>query len=491
MQTLSPQPTQDTDAAGQSVPLCVDMDGTLLRTDLLYETLLRFIAQSPLNILLVLRWILRGRADLKARLAERATPDLDLIPLNPECVQHIDLARSHGRQVILVSASHRTYVAAVAQKLGLFDAWYGSDGAHNLKGAAKAAFLEERFGHGGFDYIGDSTADMPVWRAARRAIFAGRSTSLGARVKAEFDDALILGACQSESTGRALLRAMRPHQWLKNLLLFIPLLMAHSTNPALWIAVCGAFIVFSLVASSVYLLNDLLDIPSDRAHPRKSKRPLASGALPVEIAAIGVPVLLIGSFAIAALLLPLAFVAVLGLYYLSTLSYSLGLKRVAVLDILILAGLYAVRVFAGGMAASIALSPWLILFSIFIFLSLAATKRQAELVDLVRSGKEMAKGRGYTVNDTPSVANIAVASGFISVLVFALYVNTPAVTMLYESPTILWVICPVLLYWLGRVQLLTSRGEMHDDPVIFAVRDRISLLCGAIAGTVIVLGLTI
>lgn len=274
------------------------------------------------------------------------------------------------------------------------------------------------------------------------------------------------------------LRVLRPHQWLKNALIFLPLLAAHRFDAGTITQAAMAFVAFSLVASSVYVLNDLVDVEADRSHPRKKNRPFASGAIPTKqgpVLAL-IPLVLGGVVAVP---IGMQFIAVLTGYYAVTLAYSFFLKRRIVIDICVLAGLYTFRIIAGGAATTIPLSVWLLAFSVFFFLSLAAVKRQAELVDGIARGKVQASGRGYVTDDLPIVANMAIASGYVSVLVMALYLNSPAVSELYSSPMLLWGICLVLLYWLSRIVMVTHRGRMDDDPVVFAVKDRVSLLCGA------------
>ena len=322
--------------------------------------------------------------------------------------------------------------------------------------------------------MGDAKADLPVWGKAVKAITVNVSRPLRARVEA-------LG-CEVEhitsqtSSINPYLKALRPHHWLKNFLVFLPMLLAHQFTSETVQKSLLAFTVFSLVASSVYVLNDLLDLASDRAHPRKRNRPFASGSLPIAHGTWLAPLLLVAGFLIA-LSLGAQFVLVILGYYAATTAYSLYLKRRLVIDICTLAGLYTLRIIAGGAATGVPLSVWLLAFSIFIFFALAAVKRQTELVDGVATGKVSSHGRGYHVSDLPLLANMALSSGYVSVLVMALYLNSPAVQELYPSPSVLWGICLVLLYWLSRMVMLAHRGNMHDDPIVFAVKDRASQIC--------------
>lgn len=459
------------DGDTREIVLVVDLDGTLIRSDMLLESFWAAFARDwrvPFHALAALT---KGRAALKARLAASAQPDPTTLPYNPEVLARIADWRANGGRVVLVTAADQRLAQAVADHLGLFDAVHGSDGETNLKGPAKAAFLRARFGEGGFVYAGDHHADLPVWEAAASAVTVGAGPVLRARV-----DALRPGATHLSPPGgwwAPALRAMRPHQWLKNLLVFMPMIAGHVFTTATFMQAALAFVAFGLVASSVYLLNDLLDLSADRAHPRKRTRPLASGDLRLIRGMVLVPVLLVCGMALGLVLGPL-FLAVLAGYYALTVAYSLWLKRKMLVDICVLATLYTFRVIAGGVATDIPLSVWLLAFSAFFFLALAAVKRQAELVDAAERGVHMASGRGYQVGDLPFVSQMAVSSGFVAVLVMMLYLNAPEVLARYSNPWLLWGACLVLLYWVARMVLLAHRGQMDDDPVVYATRDPVS-----------------
>lgn len=468
------------------VPLVVDLDGSLIRTDMLAECLFAALARDPLSTTRAVLTSPRGRAALKARLAAIATPDIESLPYNEAVLERLRQARSEGRKTALVSAADQSLVDAVAQHTGLFDEAHGSDGQHNLKGPAKAAFLTERFGAGGFDYVGDARADLAVWQEARTALTVGAGPALIAEVERTGVAAVHLDTPSSGIAGTApYLRAMRPHQWLKNVLVLLPLLAAHSEDTLAWAAGFLAVVAFSLTASSVYLLNDLLDIRADRAHPRKRNRPFASGRAAILPGALLGGVLLLVAFAVA-LVLPVEFLVALGVYYALTLAYSLKLKRLLVVDIITLAGLYTIRVIAGAAATGIWLSPWMLAFCGFFFFALAAVKRQAELVDARISSRRSIAGRAYRVEDWPVVTMIAVSAGHAAVLVLAIYIASPDVQHLYRAPGFLWGVCPVLLAWLCRLVFITHRGQMSDDPLVFALRDRWSY---AAAGAILALGL--
>ena len=461
--------------------LVVDLDGTLIRSDTLFETFWGGLSDDWRTLPIALRGLFRGRAALKRDLADLAGIEPEHLPYNAAVLDHIRDWRADDGRVVLATAADQSVADRVAAHLGVFDEVLGSDGTTNLKGARKADMLARRFGEAGFAYIGDSIADLPVWQRAGRAITVGGTPGLQARVAA-------LGKpCESldtESAGWAYLAQLRPHQWLKNILVFVPCVAGHAGSPAILLQTILAFIAFSLVSSSGYVFNDLMDLRADRAHPRKSRRPLASGRVPIAHGTAMVPVLLLAGLGLAALG-NLALLAVIATYFVLTMLYSLALKRIAVADICTLAGLYTMRIIAGGLAAGLELSVWLLAFSMFFFVSLAAIKRQAELVDLASHGIGSVRRRGYRVDDLAVVGQVATASGYVSVMVLALYLNAPAVQVLYTTPWLLWGICLVVLYWLTRIALVTSRGQMDDDPIVFAVRDRTSQICFVLLGAFI------
>lgn len=465
-------------------PLIVDLDGTLLRTDTLLETLLALSRTRPLVLLPALVELRRGKAAFKAYLFTRATPDIPSLPLNDSLVEQLHTEKASGRVLVLATASDQHLARAVAENLGLFDEVLASDGQQNLKGPTKAAALVARYGQGGFDYAGDSRADLPVWAAARQAIVIGGRSLAKAASKVTNVGQQITPPPKLPG----LLKAIRPHQWVKNLLLFLPLIAAHQFGDSMALLTATlAFFVFSLTASSVYLFNDLLDLPADRAHPRKRQRPFAAGTLPLAWGLLSSPLLLLTAIGLSLLFLPTLFSMVLLGYYLLTTVYSLGLKRKPVVDVLLLAALYTVRVIAGAAAVAIAPSFWLLALSMFIFLSLALAKRYTELDSLRERGELTAVGRGWHVDDLPLVQSLGTGAGLISVLVMALYINSPQAQQLYATSEILWLVCPLLLYWITRLWFKTHRGEMHDDPVVFAIRDRVSLLTGALTAAIVLI----
>ena len=469
--TAQIQPMDEAPDTTDTTPLVVDLDGTLVATDTLHEAVLALAATAPATLLRIPGWLAEGRAGLKAHLADRGVIDPAELPLNETVVALVEAARAAGRPTALVSAADHRQVTAVADATGLFDEAYGSAEGLNLKGAEKARFLTERYGVHGFDYVGDARADLSVWAEAREAITVGAGASL--RRAAEATGRPTRHIDPPSGRGRAMLRALRPHQWSKNALLFLPVLAAHDPG-GLPAALIGA-LAFCLTASAVYIVNDLLDLAADRAHPRKRLRPFAAGDLD---AATGL--MMAGGLILAALILggltgnP-AFLGVLLVYFIATFAYSLWLKRRLIVDVLTLAGLYTSRIVAGGVAAGVVLSPWMLGFSMFLFLALAAIKRQAELTDQMASGRA-SSGRAYEPEDLPILRGMAIAAGHAAVMVLALYISSGDVVGLYARPAYLWGILPLLLYWLMRMVMKTHRGRMTDDPIVFATTDRVSLL---------------
>ncbi len=463
----------------KEIPLCVDLDGTLIRSDVLMESLLLLIKQRPWMIFVIPFWLVRGRAALKHEIARRVDLDAQTLPYQTGLVGFLKDEHTKGRTLILATAAHRKLAEGIAAHLGIFTAVLATADNVNLSGRVKRDTLVERYGEKGFDYAGNSRADLPIWAMARQAIVVnpGKGVLQGATV-----------CCPVSHTFKdkrphwsTYTKALRVHQWLKNLLVFVPMLMAHrmiGIHP--WVDALLAFISFSLCASSVYLFNDLFDLPADRLHPRKHKRPFASGDLSIIQGLLLTPALLLAAFAIAISWLPLAFSLVLAAYYALTVSYSLWLKSVVILDAVILAGLYTLRIIGGAAAIGIGASFWLLAFSIFLFFSLALVKRYSELLTLRQRGQLTTHGRGYHVEDLVMLMGFGVASGFLAVLVSAFYINSTKVQALYIHPAVLWPVSPILLYWISRIWLITHRGGMHDDPVVFAAADKGSWVVAAI-----------
>lgn len=458
--------------------VCADVDGTVLATDLLYESLLVAIKRSPLVCLLVPFWLLRGRAFLKSKLAERAQGlSLQFLPIHEEVAAYLKMQSQSGKTVVLASASHRSLVSSVAQQLGFVDSIIASDDTVNCKGEAKAKAIADHLGHTAYEYLGDSRADIAVWRHAKRVVCVTAKVGFAERVKREFPQASVVPI--KGYSAHTFARALRVHQWLKNLLVFLPVVLAHQWfNLKSVGAVAISMLSFSLCASGVYLLNDLLDLESDRQHPRKRKRPCASGELPIQYALALAPVLFCAAFGSAFFVSP-QFVGVLAVYLVLTTAYSFRLKALALVDIILLAMLYTIRIVGGGVAAGVVVSQWLLGLSMFLFLSLACVKRFSELLVLQQRNEKKTWGRGYWVGDLEQIASFGAASGYISALVLALYVSSHEVVQLYPSPGIIWLACPLLLYWISRIWLLARRGIVHDDPLVFALRDKVTYIVAA------------
>lgn len=459
-----------------SQTLVVDLDGTLLRSDMLYESFWSGFAgdwKLPFRAALTLP---KGKAALKRLLAQNSSVDVTTLPYDDRVLARVKDWRASGGRTALVTATDQALADQIAAHLGLFDDVIGSDGAANLKGPAKADTLVARYGAGGFTYMGDHEADLAIWSKAGGAITVNAKPELKAKVTC---DGPIEHLDRPARDLAPYFKAIRPHQWLKNILIFFPMLAAHELSLLIFLRALIAFASFSLIASSVYVLNDLLDLKGDRAHPRKRLRPFAAGTIPIARGTVMAVSLLLAGL-IPAIWLGLPFLKVMVVYYVLTMAYSLRLKRQLVVDIFALAGLYTIRILAGGTSSAIPMSVWLLAFSIFFFFSLAAVKRQAELVDGLKSGKLKAHGRGYHVDDVPIVAMMALASGYVSVLVMALYISSPQVAQLYTQPGYLWGACLVLFYWLSRMVMTTHRGKMNDDPVLYAAKDRVSLICFAL-----------
>ena len=457
-----------------SPPLVVDVDGSLVRGDLLVEGVLRLLASAP-HILFMLPFTLaRGRAALKRHVAQAVAVPPDTLVLNPAVVGEIAAAKAAGRAVWLASASDELAVAPLAASIGATGC-FASDGSTNLAGPAKAAVLVERFGEGGFDYVGDERRDLAVWKHARRVIGVNLSARLRRRVRALDRDARFLPG----PGGSALdvLKTLRPHQWVKNLLVFAPVIAAHETRLESWLLLAWLFAALSACASGTYLLNDLLDLPHDRRHRSKRRRPLAAGTVGL-LPAMGLSAALVSAGLAAAFWLS----AVAGLFVLlylgAALAYSLTLKRRTFVDVITLAVLYTLRVLAGAAAASVMLSHWFLTFSLFVFLALAIVKRQGDIVSLREAGGDAAASRAYVAGDPVVMTALGAASGLASTVVLALYLHSPEARDSYARPELLWGVCPLLVYWLGRMALLANRGVVDSDPVVFALGDGASRLTG-------------
>jgi len=454
------------------VPLFVDLDGTLIKTDLLVESALRLLKSSPFSLFACLIWLIRGgKAGLKAEIARRVELDASLLPLQQGLVDFLRNEATAGRTLYLATASDLRLAESVANRLGFFTGLLASTPGTNLKGTRKLEAILATTGGDPFDYAGNAHADMPVWAAARQVLVVNPEPGVAAAAQARFKVKQVFE--DRPPTLRTWLRAVRLHQWLKNLLLFVPLLTAHAFTGAALMTLALGFVAFGCVASGTYLLNDLLDLDSDRRHPRKSKRPFAAGDISPIAGLMAMLALLVTGLAMAATLSTPFFLSTLA-YLVLTLSYSLYFKTYVLIDVLLLAGLYTVRIIAGALAIGVSVSSWLLAFSIFVFLNLALVKRCSELKTIESQSRTSASGRDYRLSDMGILNSMGVAAGYISVLVLALYVDNPDVRNVYSHPFLLWLLCPLMMYWVSRLWIKTSRGEMNDDPLLYSLRDRAS-----------------
>lgn len=470
------------EAADTDVPLRVDLEGALIRCDISVESFFALLQINPLCVFLLPFWLLKGKAYFKRKLAERAGLSANQLLYREEILDFLRQQRLSGRKILLVSGSDEKTAHRVAEHLGLLDTVLANNETVVLRGSQKPVPLPEAHAAKDFDYVACPKADPSIWPHVRRAILVNPSRHLesAARRSAEVERVFR----DDQADWRAFLRAIRLYQWPKNLLVFVPLIASHQfTNAWALGQAFTAFLSFGLCASGTYVLNDLIDLPFDRIHPKKRLRPFASGAISAHHGIWLIPALLAPSFGIASLL-PADFVALLVTYVLITLLYSLRLKRVVLMDVMILSAHYVIRVVAGAAAISVELSFWLLAFSGFLFLSLAMTKRYSELLESKENGAPTAGGRGYRPVDLETLMCLGTASGYAAVMVLAFYVNSENVRKLYGHPNAIWFFCPLLLYWVGRIWIAARRGEVHEDPLMFALRDRMSLWVGA-AGVLI------
>lgn len=466
-----------------ALPFCVDLDGTLIRTDLTFESLLSVLKRAPWTFFLLPLWLLKGKSHLKDQLARRAHLDTTVLPYNPAVVELTRAARNAGRTTVLVTGSHEQLAQRIAEDLSLFDKVLATQAGTNLIGSNKARRLDEVFGQGNYEYVANAHVDLAVWRSAAAAVTVNAPRRVVRQVVAMGKPHKDLPAAGNPL--RVWLRAIRIQQWVKNSLLFVPILTAHEVlNLEAVVNGLIAFVCFGACASATYIVNDLLDLDADRHHHKKKNRPFAAGTLSVQWGLVSIVGLMLTSLLLA-LTLPLGFQLSLLAYLVTTLLYSLWLKRVASLDVLVLAGLYTLRIIAGGFATGIDLSFWLLAFSMFIFLSLAIVKRVAELVE-VRKRETAAKatlgklrGREYDTEDIPVLQSLGTSSAYLAVLVLALYIHSTEVFELYRQPEILWLIAPLLLLWVTRLWVVTARGYMDEDPIFYAVKDPETWATGA------------
>ena len=475
------------------LPLCVDLDGTLVKSDTLVDSILSLARQNPRALLSIPGWLARGKAAFKSHVAQAVHLDVASLPYNRPLLEFLKLQHGAGRSLFLATAADRSVAERVAAHLGLFTQTLASDGAHNLAGSNKLEAFRRQFGTD-FSYIGNASPDLPILTACREPMVANPSSSLMAGLRSAHVVPAHIFRDQTRPL-KAWLRAIRLHQWAKNTLIFLPLLLAHAWKGpqalGTFLGAAIAFLSFGLCASATYIVNDLLDIEADRRHPTKCRRPFAAGSLSAFAGVAVVALFLTASLALALLLphvvaraaaplhSPSSFVTWLAVYAVSTTAYSLALKRVVLVDVIVLSGLYTVRIIAGSAATGIEVSTWLAGFSVFFFLSLAFVKRFAELESLRQRDENPTNGRGYLISDIEQLRSFGTAAGYASVVVLTLYIFNLN-THLYHHPSRLWLLLPVLLLWVSQLWLLASRGQLNEDPVVYAITDKRSLLLGIV-----------
>lgn len=474
--------SSEIDELHAQLPLCVDLDGTLLKIDSLQEAAFAAIMTDALVLGQIPLWLARGKATLKQECAKRWAFDPAHLPYNEKLLDYLRETRARGRRIVLVTAADRGIAEPIAKHIGLFDEVIASNGTDNLRGAAKAEALCSRFGSKGFVYAGNDSTDHAVWQHAAAAMLVNCAPSVRRNAERRHSIAAVI---EDRPMGalRAALKAMRPYQWVKNVLIFVPLLASGDfTDWAGWLSASLIFAAFCAVASSIYLLNDISDLAADRMHPRNRRRPFASGALPISIGLALMPILLgiglvlgWGTSALPSLLA----------YCVLSLAYNLKLKEMPLIDVFLLAALYTVRLFAGGEATGHPVSLWLLGFSSFLFLSLALVKRVSELHRLRLENRDGAARRGYMTTDLDILQIMGCAAAFASVVVLSLYIQSDTASLAYARPTMLWGVIPLMLFWQCRLWLSTARGYMHDDPIVYAARDWVSwLVFACLAGLV-------
>jgi 4-hydroxybenzoate polyprenyltransferase/phosphoserine phosphatase len=465
-------------------PLVVDLDGTLIHTDMLHESAIRLFRDKPHFVLAIPFWLSRGKALLKQKLARHVDADIASLPFNQQLIDWLQSQKDLGRKLVLCTATDMSIAKMIADHLKLFDDVIASDGIQNLAGKNKANALVEKYGENGFDYVGNSSVDLLVWEKSKQGVVVNGSSKLVQQASLVTEIEHVISKAKNDL--KTWIKVFRLHQWIKNVLIFVPIFAAHQViTGELWTNLGLAFLSFSLCASSVYVANDLLDLESDRAHPRKRSRPFASGQIPIWMGAVLAPILIFSSFALAQYVGG-SFLPWLVVYFGLTCAYSWGLKRLVLVDCLTLAVLYTLRIVAGAAAVSVPLSFWLLAFSIFLFLSLAFIKRYAELQAHPEGDAKKVHGRGYYLADAPLVQQLGVTSGYAATLVLALYLNSENVIKLYRTPEIIWGAVPLMLLWISWMWLKAHRGLMHDDPIVFAIKDKVSILIGALFITVLV-----
>ena len=469
-------------------PLCVDLDGTLIKTDSIIETLLIAIKKSPVLILLFPFWLLMGKNYFKNRIVKYGIPDVSIFPYNEEVIELIKNAKSQGRTTVLSTATREEIATAVGEHTQLFDEVICSTDTFNNRSSNKANVLINKFGDKGFDYIGNGYSDIAVFERADKSILISDNKHLIRKVSAVNSNLEIIKT--NKNNFKYLLKGMRIYQWTKNVLIFLPLVLAHEfTDYKIVFDTLVGFLCFSFTASFIYLVNDLMDLESDRRHTAKYRRPFASGDLSPVLSLTVSFVFLLISFVVSFTYLPSDFGFVLTAYLILTISYSIYLKKITILDIITLSVLYSIRIIAGSEITNIALSKWFLAFSLFLFFSLAIIKRYTELSNLLKQNQTKTIGRGYQTDDMTILLSMGTSSGYLSVLIFLFYIFSPDVIKLYKEPILLMPVSIILLFWITRMWFLARRGEMNEDPLVFTSKDKYSYLMLLIAIVFIIIAI--
>ena len=454
----------------EQLPLYVDLDGTLIKSDVAQELIVQLIARPDL-------WragrraMAQGRAALKRFLSENLSFDAAALPYTEAVLDYIKAEKEKGRRVVLATAADQLVADQVAEHLGCFDGIIASSADHNLKGDAKLDAIRAD-ADGDFEYLGNDTPDLVIWKDAARVGIVNAPSRVKARALQDAEASLVVE--DRPSVARGIIKAMRPHQWAKNVLVLLPLFFSHSyLNPGMLGAALLAMAVFSMCASAIYIINDLLDIEADRKHERKRNRPFAAGILSPKHGLLASGGLLATAFAVSLWQFNPMVTALFALYILTTTLYSTWFKHKAAIDIVVLTGLYALRIFVGGVVIGVIVSPSLLNFSLFFFASLALMKRFTEIQKLEKS-KTKDKVRGYYLLDNQTILPMGITAGGLSVLTLTQYFGTEFVATTYGAPELLWLTAPLVLFWIFRAWLLAMRAQIDDDPVVFALRDKVS-----------------
>ena len=469
----------DLDDFDHQLPLVCDLDGTLIKSNSLYENFFEAFFHSPQHLIRTIPSWFKGRAALKETLANVRSIEPQTLPYRIELLELIRGAKADGRETYLVTAADQSIADNIICHLGGFDGAKGSDGSLNLKSRNKLKWLQERFPDG-FIYAGDSAADLPIWEAASGAVLVGNGVKYARQLH---ETGIEVRTISPEKSNRVKdwLSELRIHQWSKNVLIFVPLFLGHIAGgvcPVLKTAI--AFLAFGLIASATYIINDLADLGADRAHATKRFRAIAAGRISVMNGFLASIFLLAAGIEVALLLHP-QFALAVSVYLVLTLAYSFRFKRYAMLDVTIIGMLFTMRIVMGEVLNDLAFSPWLLCFSAMFFTSLSMAKRHVEAMRACSKGKYVIQGRGYLSDDWPLTLGLGLATALASVVIMLLFIALEAnVTQVYHNPAWLYVAPAGVFIWLQRIWLLSHRMDLHDDPIVFALKDKTSYLIGAI-----------